>query len=79
MAATLVVVVLADICAVLGHKTALLATESDLWRDQSTALSEACKRGSGGSKRAGKERRADVLMVAEPSSDLAGARDPAAP
>ena len=39
-----------------GEKIASLATESDLWRDQSTALSETCERGSAEAKRAGKER-----------------------
>ena len=49
------------------------------WREQSTGLSDACKRGSGNATRAGKERRADVLTVTKPSSWLAGARDGRSP
>ena len=70
MAAASVVMMIGDVCAILGEKTASLATESDLWRGQSTALSEVCEKGSAEAKRAGKERRAGVLKVAEPSSKL---------
>ena len=56
-----------------------MAIESDLWREQSAAKSEAYARGSGDAKRAGKEGLADVLVVAEPSSRLAGARDGSSP
>ena len=70
MAAASVVMMIGDVCAILGEKTASLATESDLWRDQSKRCQQACKRGPADVKWAGKERRAGVLKVAEPSSKL---------
>ena len=51
----------------------------DLWREQSTGHTDEHRRGSGDAKRAGKEGLADVLVVAEPSSRLAGARDGSSP
>ena len=67
------------ICASLAHLPAPLADAAGLWREQSTVLSDVCGRGSGDSKRGGKERRPDVLKVVEPSSGLAGARDGRSP
>jgi|TARA_B110000046_G_C12715752_1_gene282479 hypothetical protein len=51
------------------------AIDIDLWREQSTGHTDERGRGSGDAKRAGKEGLADVLVVAEPSSWLAGAKD----
>ena len=39
MALASVVMMIGEVCAVSGEMTASLATESGLWRDQSTALS----------------------------------------
>ena len=64
------VAMIGEVCAFSGDQTATEASETSLWRDQSTALSEVCEKGSAEAKRAGKERRAGVLKVAEPSSKL---------
>ena len=63
-----------DVCAILAQQAPPLADAARLWREDSAALSEACERRSADAKCAGKAWRAGVLMVAEPSSRLAGAR-----
>ena len=59
-----------DVCAVLGEKTASFAVDIDLWRSSQKRYQRACERRSANAKRAGKERRAGVLKVEEPSSKL---------
>ena len=64
------VVMVGDVCAFSGDQTATEAIETRLWRDQSTALSEACERGSAKAMREGKVCREGVLKVAVPSGKL---------
>ena len=52
------VVVVGDVCAVLGEKTASFAVDIDLWRSSQKRYQRACERGSADAKWAGKERRA---------------------
>ena len=75
LAATSVVVMVGDVCAISGEKTASFAVDIDLWRSSQKRYQMACETRSANAKRAGKEGLADVLVVAEPSSRLAGARD----
>ena len=74
MAATSVVVVVGDVCAVSGEKTASFAVDIDLWRSSQKRYQRACERRSADAKCAGKEWQAGVLIVAGPSSRLTGAR-----
>ena len=58
------------ICAVSAMENASLATDIDLWRCSQKRHQQACERRSADAKRAGKEWRAGVLKVAEPSGYL---------
>ena len=65
--------------AVLAVQIAPFIDETRLWREQSGARSAAFGRGSGEATHAGKEGLACGLMMAGPSSILAGARDGRSP
>ena len=58
------------VCAISGDQPSSLATDIDLWRCSQKRHQQACERRSADAKRAGKEWRAGVLKVAEPSSEL---------
>ena len=58
------------VCAISGDQLASLATDIDLWRCSQKRHQQACERRSADAKRAGKEWRAGVLKVAEPSGYL---------
>ena len=59
-----------DVYAVSGGQAASLAVDIDLWRCSQKRHQQACERRSADAKRAGKEWRAGVLKVAEPSGYL---------
>ena len=59
-----------NVCAISGDQPASLATDIDLWRCSQKRHQQACERRSADAKRAGKEWRAGVLKVAEPSGYL---------
>ena len=56
------------LCAIWDYLVITFVDAMGLWREQSTALSAACGRGSEDAKQAGKEARESLLMAAEPSS-----------
>ena len=59
-----------DVCAFFGDQAAAFTVDSDLWRCSQKRHQQACERRSADAKRAGKEWRAGVLKVAEPSGYL---------
>ena len=59
-----------NVCAISGDQPASLATDIDLWRCSQKRHQQACETRSADAKRAGKEWRAGVLKVAEPSGYL---------
>ena len=58
------------ICAILAMENASFAVDIDLWRCSQKRHQQACETRSADAKRAGKEWRAGVLKVAEPSGYL---------
>ena len=59
-----------DVYAVSGGQAASLAVDIDLWRCSQKRHQQACETRSADAKRAGKEWRAGVVKVAEPSGYL---------
>ena len=59
-----------NVCAISGDQPASLATDIDLWRCSQKRHQQACETRSADAKRAGKEWRAGVVKVAEPSGYL---------
>ena len=70
LASTSVMVMIGDVYAVSGGQAASLAVDIDLWRCSQKRHQQACETRSADAKRAGKEWRAGVVKVAEPSGYL---------